>query len=155
MKKIIFPPSEKILYLKGFDNYTEFHLTDMPKEVSSYTLKKYQKQHTHFLRITRAHLINPSFIRKIYDLGRTKAVELCNGEIIVASRRRKEILKTFRDWASLITSFFPAFWLMSKPIYSLILLFFCNYLQHLTYSCVFRKSKRLIFWQQRTTSFLM
>ena len=37
------------------------------------------------------------FIRKIYDLGRTKAVELCNGEIIVASRRRKEILNTFRD----------------------------------------------------------
>lgn len=97
MKKIIFPPSEKIIYLKGFDNYTEFHLTDMPKEISSYTLKKHQTAHAHFLRISRAHLINPLFIRKIHDLGRTKAVELCNGEIIVASRRRKEILKTFRD----------------------------------------------------------
>ncbi|MFN3589462.1 MAG: LytTR family transcriptional regulator DNA-binding domain-containing protein [Spirosomataceae bacterium] len=97
MKKIIFPPSEKILYLKGYDNYTEFHLTDMSKEVSSYTLKKHQTAHSHFLRITRAYLINPSFIRKIYDLGRTKAVELSNGEIIVVSRRRKEVLDAFRD----------------------------------------------------------
>lgn len=92
MKKITFPPSDEILYLKGMSNYTEFHLTNSHKELSSYTLKKHQTDHIHFLRINRAHLVNPCFIRKIYDMGRTKAVELVNGEIIVASRRRSEIL---------------------------------------------------------------
>jgi DNA-binding LytR/AlgR family response regulator len=95
MKKIIFPPSDEIIYLKGLNNYTEFHLTNSHKEVSSYTLKKHHNEHIHFLRISRTHLINPYFIRKIHDLGRTKAVELTTGEIILASRRRKILLECF------------------------------------------------------------
>ncbi|MCR9063200.1 MAG: LytTR family transcriptional regulator [Cytophagales bacterium] len=93
MKTIGTPAPEDIIYLKGVINYTEFHLKGGQKLVTSHTLKKYEEQLSHFVRVSRSHLLNPQFIKTVRSYGPQKEVELLNGRRVTVSRRRAVLLK--------------------------------------------------------------
>jgi len=59
---------DEIIYCKAFGFYTELYLTKGRFELSSLFLLKFERMLTqfNFLRVSRAHLINPNFIRKVY-----------------------------------------------------------------------------------------
>jgi len=59
---------DEIIYCKAFGFYTELYLTKGRFELSSQFLLKFEKMLTqfNFLRVSRAHLINQNFIRKVY-----------------------------------------------------------------------------------------
>lgn len=93
MNRLIFASLQDILFLRGAVNYTEVHLTNGRKIMSSYSLIHHQNQLEGFLRIDKSFLVNPYFIEKINSIGTQKEVQLKNGERIKVSRRRKGVLK--------------------------------------------------------------
>jgi len=60
-------PNE-IIFCKAFGLYTELYLTKDRFELSSQILLKFEKMLTqfNFLRVSRSHLINQNFIRRVY-----------------------------------------------------------------------------------------
>jgi DNA-binding LytR/AlgR family response regulator len=94
MKKKTYPESKEIMFLKADINYTEFHLINGKKIVSSYTLLRYQEVHQSFLRINKSHLLNPLYVAKVNCHGNEREVQLKNGKLIKVSRRRRDVLKT-------------------------------------------------------------
>lgn len=80
-------PSEAYL-LEGSVNYTILHYTDGTSEISSYTLKKFEKQlssNTAFVRIHKSFLVNRNFIKEVMKTN----VVLHSGAILPLARRRK------------------------------------------------------------------
>lgn len=59
---------DEIIYCKAFGFYTELYLTKGRFELSSQFLLKFERMLTqfNFLRVSRSHLINQHFIRKVY-----------------------------------------------------------------------------------------
>ena len=92
MIKINYPQSNEILFLRGDINYTEFHLVDGKKVVSSFTLLRHQEKLEGFLRVSRKHLVNPSYITEIENMHGVRQVLMHNGERITVARRRKDTL---------------------------------------------------------------
>ncbi len=92
MKRLQYPPENEILYLKGIVNYTEFHLKNGKKLISSFTLRRHQEKHTDFLRVSKSHLINPDGIKKVKTSGTDKTVILKNGDEVKVSRRIKNVI---------------------------------------------------------------
>jgi two-component system LytT family response regulator len=92
MKRLQYPPENEILFLKGVVNYTEFHLKNGRKEISSFTLLRHQERHSHFLRVNKSHLLNPDYINKVISDSEGKTVVLKNGNRIKVSRRRIYVL---------------------------------------------------------------
>lgn len=92
MKRLQYPPENEILFLKGVVNYTEFHLKNGRKEISSFTLLRHQERHEQFLRVNKSHLVNPNCILKITQKGTCKELILNNGARVKVSRRRTEVL---------------------------------------------------------------
>ncbi|MFC3811284.1 LytR/AlgR family response regulator transcription factor [Lacihabitans lacunae] len=88
MKMKTYPESKEIMFLKADINYTEFHLVDGRKIVSSYTLKTFVQQHSNFIRINRGTLLNPSHIKTIERDGNRACISLYNGSHLWVSRRR-------------------------------------------------------------------
>ncbi|WP_435353286.1 LytTR family transcriptional regulator DNA-binding domain-containing protein [Emticicia sp. SJ17W-69] len=88
------PTHEDIILLRASINYTEFHLINGKKLISSYHLSYHENQIKGFLRINKSYLINPSYIEKIKAFGRRKEVQLKNGECISVSRRRRRVLES-------------------------------------------------------------
>ncbi|MFC3811274.1 LytR/AlgR family response regulator transcription factor [Lacihabitans lacunae] len=93
MNKINYPKSSEILFLRGDINYTEFHLVDGKMIVSSFTLKKHEEYLEGFLRVSKKHLVNPDFVRKVAVEGAKAQVELNDGKRLTVSRRRIEYVK--------------------------------------------------------------
>ncbi|UBM60003.1 LytTR family transcriptional regulator [Marinilongibacter aquaticus] len=93
MKRIQYPSEEEIIFLRGVVNYTEFHLKNGKKYVSSFTLKRHEEQHSDFLRVSKSHLLNPNFIKTVKTEGSERTVILKNGSRIKVSRRRRGILE--------------------------------------------------------------
>jgi DNA-binding LytR/AlgR family response regulator len=93
MIKIKYPQSNEILFLKGDINYTEFHLVDGKKMLSSLTLLRHQEKFDGFLRVSRKHLVNPEYIKQIESCGGVRQVLMLNGEWISVARRRMVTLK--------------------------------------------------------------
>ncbi len=83
------PESHEILFLRGDINYTEFHLVNGKKIVSSATLLRHQEKLDGFLRVSRRHLVNPKYIAQIESYKGVKQVLMFNGERISVARRRK------------------------------------------------------------------
>ena len=75
MKRIKYPAENEIIFLKGVVNYTEFHLKNGGKEISSLTLLRHQESHAHFLKVSKSHLVNPNCILKITKKGTCKENE--------------------------------------------------------------------------------
>jgi DNA-binding LytR/AlgR family response regulator len=95
MKRLKLPESKEIIYLKGVVNYTEFYLFNGRMIVSSSTLKKHENVLDGFLRVSKSHLINPFFVKKVHDYEFEKEIELRNGNRVKVSRRRRDVLKGF------------------------------------------------------------
>lgn len=93
MTRLNLPPVQDIAFLRASVNYTEFHLTDGRKIVSSYTLIHHENQIKSFLRINKSYLINPTYIEKVNAVGSKREVQLRNGECIRVSRRRRGVLE--------------------------------------------------------------
>jgi DNA-binding LytR/AlgR family response regulator len=83
------PPPHEILFLRGDINYTEFHLVNGKKYLSSNTLLRHQEKLEGFLRVSRKHLINPNYISYIESRQGLHQILMVNGERILVSRRRK------------------------------------------------------------------
>lgn len=92
MTRQILPPVQDIAFLRASINYTEFHLTNGRKIISSYTLTRHENHLEGFLRISKSYLINPTYIEKVNAIGRQKEIQLKNGECIRVSRRRRSVV---------------------------------------------------------------
>ena len=82
---------QDILYCHAVSNYTEFHLADKRKILSSYTLGYYNELLTdhNFFRVHRSYLINLIHI-KMYKRSDGGIVVMNDGEEIEVSRSNKE-----------------------------------------------------------------
>lgn len=86
------PSPQDILFLRGDINYTEFHLVNGKKVVSSTTLLRHQEKLDGFLRVSRKYLVNPRYITEIENTHGVRQVLMLNGERIAVARRRKPSL---------------------------------------------------------------
>jgi DNA-binding LytR/AlgR family response regulator len=95
MNRFEYPKNTDIICLEADINYTIFHLVDGRKVLSSSTLKVHEAKqaHSHFLRINRHVLINPSFINQVVCQGSAKRIRLSNGKDYPVSRRRRAVLE--------------------------------------------------------------
>ncbi len=92
MLAVKLPSPQDILFLRGDINYTEFHLVNGKKVVSSTTLLRHQEKLDGFLRVSRKYLVNPEYITEIENRHGVRQVLMLNGERIVVARRRKDSL---------------------------------------------------------------
>jgi DNA-binding LytR/AlgR family response regulator len=91
MIKINYPQSNEILFLRGDINYTEFHLVDGKKMVSSTTLLRHQERLDGFLRVSRKHLVNPEYVKEFRKEHKIHFVVLLSGHELKVSRRKKNM----------------------------------------------------------------
>jgi DNA-binding LytR/AlgR family response regulator len=89
MLAVKLPSPQDILFLRGDINYTEFHLVNGTKVVSSTTLLRHQEKLDGFLRVSRKYLVNPEYITEIENRHGVRQVLMLNGEWIAVARRRK------------------------------------------------------------------
>ena len=89
MLAVNLPSPQDILFLRGDINYTEFHLVNGKKVVSSTTLLRHQEKLDGFLRVSRKYLVNPKYITEIENRHGVRQVLMLNGERIAVARRRK------------------------------------------------------------------
>jgi two-component system LytT family response regulator len=84
-------PLNEIVYCQASSNYTEFHLTDKKRILSSYTLKQYDEILTtqSFFRAHRSFLINLTHV-KMYRRGDGGEIIMSNGDEIELSRTHKD-----------------------------------------------------------------
>ncbi|MCR9063949.1 MAG: LytTR family transcriptional regulator [Cytophagales bacterium] len=94
MVKSLVKNTEEVLYLKADTNYTVYNLKGGKKVVSGFTLKRHEErsEYNHFLRISRAYLLNPKYIKEVIDQGSDKAVLLMDGTLARVSRKRHDVL---------------------------------------------------------------
>jgi len=87
----LFVSINDILYCHAISNYTEFHLANKQKLLSSYTLGYYNEllSGQNFFRIHRSYLVNLAHI-KMYKRSDGGVVIMDNGEEIEVSRSNKE-----------------------------------------------------------------
>lgn len=93
MIRINYPPNDNILFLRGDINYTEFHLVDGKKVISSFTLLRHQEKLGSFIRVSKSHLVNPDYVKNVAQEGTYAQVELMNGNLLKISRRRIDHVK--------------------------------------------------------------
>lgn len=99
LKKIAIPtsdgfilqPLEEIIYCQAAGNYTQFHLTNKRKLLSSYTLKQYDDMlgEFNFFRAHKSFLINVDHVQQ-YKKGEGGTVIMSDGMEVEVSRRNKE-----------------------------------------------------------------
>jgi two-component system LytT family response regulator len=89
-------PLEEIIFCHANGNYTEFHLQNKRKLLSSYTLKQYHELliEQNFFRAHRSYLINLSYV-KMYKRGDGGTVIMQDGSEIELSRQNKEAFLQF------------------------------------------------------------
>ena len=87
------PERDNIAYLKGLQNYTELHFANGESMLPSYTLLYHQERLDGFLRVSKNHLVNPTFVAKINVLGSTQEVQLKSGKRVKVSRRLRKLVK--------------------------------------------------------------
>ena len=86
---------DDILYLKSDSNYTEIHLADDSKILTSNTLKKYEVNLNalHFIRVHNSYIIQKSQIATF--LPNSNTILLRNSQEIPVSRSKRERLITY------------------------------------------------------------
>lgn len=97
MKKDIYNSSD-VVFLSADMNYTEIYFKTGRKMVSSFTLLRHQEKLENFIRVSKKHLVNPTFIRNYEHTGNKMNVEMKNGKCLKVSRRRiKDVLSTIES----------------------------------------------------------
>lgn len=96
MKRIKYPFPHEIVCLEADINYTIFHLHDGRKVLSSSTLKVHEQELNgqEFVRINRSTVINNAYVLAINHIGKNIEYAMHNGQLIRASRRRAQELRT-------------------------------------------------------------
>lgn len=86
--------ANKLLYLKADSNYTELHFLDGRSILSGFTLKHHElkEEFADFIRVNRAYLLNPKYIRKFVKNDDTVAIKMSDGTQIKVSKRRMNSL---------------------------------------------------------------
>ncbi len=95
MSKLPVAEPLNIVCLQADINYTIFHLKNGKKVVSSFTLKRFQErpEFSHYLRVNRGTLVNPTSIDCIEKHGDISYVKLHNGNAVRVSRRRANSIR--------------------------------------------------------------
>ncbi|MCP9748605.1 LytTR family DNA-binding domain-containing protein [Lacihabitans sp. CS3-21] len=88
MLAVKLPSPQDILFLRGDINYTEFHLVNGKKVVSSTTLLRHQEKLDGFLRVSRKYLVTPEYITATRKEQNVRYVVLLGGQELRVSRRR-------------------------------------------------------------------
>ena len=89
---------DDILYCQGNGNYTEFHLANSRKMISSYTLKQYDEilGGQSFFRAHKSFLVNLSHV-VMYRKGEGGTIVMSDGREVEISRRNKDaFIKIFK-----------------------------------------------------------
>ena len=85
-----------ILWLEGDWNYTRIYQKNKAVSLSAYTLKRYERQLTEFIRVRKNAMVNPKHVDTIVRIsgkpGRLILV-LSNGEEIEVTRRRQGLVR--------------------------------------------------------------
>lgn len=85
----------KVIYLEADNNYTKIHMISDEIFVSAKTLGEYDKMISgpNFYRIHKSYLINLEYLKRYSNL-QGSFVEMCNGAILIISRRKINDFKT-------------------------------------------------------------
>lgn len=86
--------ANKLLYLKADSNYTELHFLDGRSILSGFTLKHHElkEELADFIRVNRAYLLNPKYIRKFTKRGDSIDIIMTDGTETKMSKRRMQSL---------------------------------------------------------------
>jgi len=94
---IIFSPDE-LLFCKSIGSYSELYLTNKRVELSHLSLMKFEEKMTQygFIRISRTHLINPKYLKRIFKKGNSVTLSYDGNEYEVkAGKDQLKKLGTF------------------------------------------------------------
>ena len=82
--------TQLIVRLEGAGNYTIIHLLGNPKPLLvSQTLKRFETQLPHFIRVSKSSLVNPTHIQRIIkEVDKSVWLLLADGVRIAVARRR-------------------------------------------------------------------
>ncbi len=84
----------RIIRLEAEDNYTNIHFSEGPPLLTSFTLSRYEKRLSEFVRISKGHLVNPAYVDRTAIYGPVVMVRMQNNdELRVARRRHYTVLK--------------------------------------------------------------
>ena len=89
--------TDEVVYLKSFDNYTKFYLSNGKQIMSSHTMKIYEQQLLNkgdFSRVHRGTLLNLKYLTKFEKNPEGNWAHLSTGERIFVSRRK---IKKFEE----------------------------------------------------------
>lgn len=103
-KKCVY--TDDVVYLKSFDNYTKFYLSNGRQFLSSHTMKVYEQRLQNkgdFTRVHRGTLLNLKYLTKFERNPEGNWACLSTGERIFVSRRK---LKKFEE--SVPSNFFES-----------------------------------------------
>ncbi|MBA4851219.1 LytTR family DNA-binding domain-containing protein [Emticicia sp. BO119] len=92
--------TDDVVYLKSFDNYTRFYLSNGRQFLSSHTMKIYEQQlqsKGDFTRVHRGTLLNLKYLTKFEKNTEGNWACLSTGEKIFVSRRK---IKKFEEHTS-------------------------------------------------------
>jgi len=83
---------DEIIRCEAVGNYTRFILKDKKPLLTSHTLKEYDDllAEQNFLRVHRAHLVNPGYIT---SFSKEHEIKMYDGSVIPVSRRKLENIK--------------------------------------------------------------
>ncbi|PRY27791.1 LytTr DNA-binding domain-containing protein [Spirosoma oryzae] len=86
-------PVPSITRLEAYGNYTWIYQLDKPPFLSSKTLKHYEQLLNEFVRVHKAHLLNPNYIQILdchldNSVQKGSRVAMTTGEFIPWSRKR-------------------------------------------------------------------
>ena len=93
---LYFFPVKEIIRCEADRNYTQFHLTQERKIITSKTLKEYDETLSGhgFLRVHKSHLVNIKFVERYAAKGE---LYLTDKAVVEVARRRKEkVLEALR-----------------------------------------------------------
>ena len=83
--------TDEVVYLKSFDNYTKFYLSNGKQIMSSHTMKIYEQQlltKGDFSRVHRGILLNLKYLTKFEKSTQGNWAYLSTGEKIFVSREK-------------------------------------------------------------------
>lgn len=83
--------NDKILYLTGSSNYTDFHLNNGQTIIMSVTMLRYEERLPEFIRVHKQVLINPAYVIEFINSNTLKGynfVKMKDGKIFEIARRR-------------------------------------------------------------------
>jgi two-component system LytT family response regulator len=89
-------PVAEIVYVEADSNYSEFHMINKTKVVSSKSLIVYEEmlQNQNFLRTHKSYLVNMKHIVE-YQKGSGGRIFMCNGAWLPVSRQKKQDVLDF------------------------------------------------------------